>query len=842
LPNMFMPANPCAIILYGSEACARFGALVEYFNGILELPAWNQYLFVLIDHQPVPQPSLPPEKSAILLHNCWQLDINTLPGVGKPVEMIAELRNRINRGVVLLQCVFAAYEDMPSPPDALLTWLDSVQHDFTPGATRTIAYTLLRDNADAYARQNDWAQAFNNRAQGFPYLYLLGDHASDASSVSSANLWHAICGELLANSVTSRTLTGGLFSLGLSTLNANNGELTAIRRDYLSQLLREQSSRLITRQEAWELFTRTQSHCPEPDGPNLELALKTWLDNLVARQTVLPSEVERNNLRLFAGFPQADLSVLEKGINSFYTVNNGTKEASEQAATRFAGQYVQGILDTLSLRYNASRFPLPLLSQIEDALVRLAATPVRAYSPVIPPKRGLLPRAKRAQLAKRCLAIEAECERMVLSEQLRCYAAAFKTALGSIRVFVKNASELGSSLEKDRVAGGAVDELVQKYKQYSSIVRDTVETRGDRLLLGAPQNVLFAPDGKPDMECWRQLLDYGTEALLRTLPAECAGSFCQTLLWECTAHEGLNQFFGNYLRESKRILLEDSDITGTSQPQYFADVALAGHPWFSKSQKETVVAHNDNVERVDLFPLMKNLSWYIQHNRYFMPVSQTAVATSGLTRPWESDTVAPPAGFASGVPTGIPPKVTDEPPEEAGDHRLSIMIENGRHVLVWEWESGVESAVISVYSKTHRVINIVRTVEEFNASIGDLPNGVDVTEGLPYGPVRVEIRSSRGLYATKVLTGKKNEVCYHFETLRGRLTLVAEGAPTDLAKLALNVPRPASIGKALYYPLNVWDPSESSVRIKGLQLINPTSCFLDALPGDAYPTVRAVRR
>ncbi|MCE5343427.1 MAG: hypothetical protein LLF96_07585 [Eubacteriales bacterium] len=839
MPMNLIPTHACAIVLYGREACARFEALVEYFSGILEPRAWDQFLFILIDRQSPPLPALPAEPRVALMRSCWQMDIDTLQSAGKPEEIITGLRNRIHKNNVLLQCVCAAYEDLPAPPEALLAWLDGIQQEFTPGTIRTIAYLLLRDDQSARQRQSVWAQAFADHTAAFPYLYLLSDCASDTSTVSPSSLWHAVYGELLANSATCRTLsTGVLFSLGLSTLNANDGELTAIRRDFLSCLLRERASRTITRQEGWEMLTHSQTRCPEPDGPEMGLALGKWLDTIVTGQIVLPNEAERSNLRLFAGFPQAPPEQLENGIQRFYQANNGTREASGQAALRYAEQYVLGVLETLGCINNTPGFPLALFTQIEDSLAGLAAAPIRSYQPEKQPPRRFPPRAKRTQAAMLCHAIEAECERVLLAEQVRCYAAAFRQAFGKVRSFILAAGALRDDLEKDRVPSGTIDPLLEKYKHYTATVRDTVEARGERLVQGAPQLTLFGPDGTPEMDHWRQIIDYGVEALRCALPAVCAGSFCQTVHWECSAREGLNQFFGEYLGESKRMLCEPADVSGTPQSLYFSDAALSGHPWFDRARNDTVVAHNDNVERVDLFPLQKDLDWYQHHNRYFLPGSPSSSAASGLTRLWNGEPATPPAQVTSPKFSDTNSAPTDAPADTTPDHRLAIMVDHGRHVLVWEWENGVESAVVSIFYKNLRVQNMVYTVEQYNAPVGGLPNGVDVTDGLPYGPVRVEIKSSKGLYAAKTLAGRKNEVRYRFESARDRLALVLEGTPSDICKLALRVPRPGDTDKVVYYPLSIWE-SSAQLRIKGLQHVDPANCLLDTLPGDAYPTVHA---
>ena len=825
-------------MLYGHEACERFAQLAEYWSTILDAQDWGNFLFVLIDRQQE-KPALAPKLEMRLSSNCWQISMDALRNAGKPAEIITEIRRRIHDGYILVQCVCTMADDS-AEPEHLINWLKSLQEDFVAGTAQIITYLMLRDFQGSGARQKAFGKAFAASKEFFPYLYLLSDCAVDQSAVPEFSIWRALYGELLANHSVLRVLAGGsLYSLGFSTLNANNGELNGLRRHLAGRWFLEQALQDMKHTDVWKILTGDEFSFPGMEAHELRSALRNWLDSAVGQRAVFPDAAERKNNRILTGLYGKSPEKAQAHIKHFYQLNGGSMEAAKAAAEQFALEYRKSIALKLRRTVNVPGFLPQLLERVTTELIALSG---EKQEPLIPPwvnRRFLLPRSRRKYFDQYLGAVEKAYERALRSRQTALYAKAVADVLAGIHSFIEEASGLNALLSKELLPDHVYETFAGKYEKYVGHVQDIILRRPDHSELAGPGESFYDEAGAPVIAAFQAAIQSDAEKLREYLPRECAGKFCQTVYWEYGTQERLHDFLNRYLSQSKRMFFEPADAPDNPHPLYYTDKGLAGHPWF---QNKTVIeAENDNVERVDLFQLKNGLEWYLDNNRCFRPENEAPESVSELKRMFGTvearayNAAEEKAESACGIRHD-----SLSPAPEAPEHNLAIHIDGKRHVLIWDWDASSPSALVRISQNGQVTATINCSSDRFYSPVGSSPNGIDITDGLPYGGITVEVISSnRRLYARKQMAGRRNRVTYRLECAKGDAALSVQCSSADLSALALKAFRAGGGENAVLYPLSAAGGGPSH-RFAGLKLGDLSRCSLIPSPEEQFPTVYTV--
>jgi hypothetical protein len=353
-----------------------------------------------------------------------------------------------------------------------------------------------------------------------------------------------------------------------------------------------------------------------------------------------------------------------------------------------------------------------------------------------------------------------------------------------------------------------------------------------------PDESFYDETGAPVMAAFRTSIENGAERLRGYLPEECAGKFCQTVCWEYGTQERLHDFLNKYLAQSKRMFFEPSDAPDDPYPLYYTDIELADHPWFR--DKAVIEAGNDNVERVDLFQLKNSLDWYLENNRCFQMADGAPDGLSSLKRVFDPKEVRAQSEDQSGSAGGLKP---DSPPSapEAPEHNLAIHIDGKLYELVWDWDTTSPNALVRISQNGQVTATINCSSEQFYSPVGNIPNGIDITSGLPYGGITVEVISSnRRLYARREMAGRRNRVTYRLERNKNGAVLTVQCSSSDLRALALCAPRAEGAEKTILYPLGAAG-DDPGYRFAGLKLADLSRCSLRPSPEERFPTVYTVR-
>ena len=520
------------------------------------------------------------------------------------------------------------------------------------------------------------------------------------------------------------------------------------------QYLKNQASETILLQDAWELLTQHAVPFPGVENGGLFPAVKTWLDQIVVQQSVFPTETERKNNRVFAGLYQKSKSPMEiqKSIERFYHYNCGQKEVVEQNQAHFVQTFQSEIFARLSGRLDAGAFPMKLIDAMENELNTIQSIPVQLSIPTWESK-GLFASVTE-HVNQQCEATEEVLHRYYQALQRKRYAESVRDILNSVSAFVSNAKALPGELDKMLRQLHTPQHLEEKYGKYFAQVLHTINQKRGKLFIGASGQKYFDALGLTLAEEWWAIIRQTAAGIGDNLPAECRGTFCKIIEWEYNSNEGLNSFFNNYLASSRRMLKENFDTPGSAQSLYIMDSAFAVHHWAKENKKSIINANNDNVERIDLFVLQKDLPWYIENNRYFQGSDAQQDDAQGPVPLFDGHSV-PIADIRADTQKSFAQEPAGESLQNADKHSICIHFMHNRYVLTWDWEAGADHAVVMISQPQGVNRSIPCSIQDFNAPVGGVPNGIDITDSLPYGKVSIEIRSQNGTYAKRDVSGKK---------------------------------------------------------------------------------------
>ena len=276
------------------------------------------------------------------------------------------------------------------------------------------------------------------------------------------------------------------------------------------------------------------------------------------------------------------------------------------------------------------------------------------------------------------------------------------------------------------------------------------------------------------------------------------------------------------------------DMPGVPDSVYLADNAFADNPWVL-NKTGVMIANNDNIERIDVYPLDAKLTEYLQdaHSSYFAQEAHVTSAANG----WKM--IGGQLPVQSSVQSVRQAEQEAEAPQEEQKNPMHISIgrnSEGRYVLTWDWKPGAAAATITLYGGGQRLFSRVVTNAEYSMSVGSSPQGVDVTTALSgVGFVQVSVFYNGAPYAQAEVVGRQNRVVYSTDRDRsGKMVLTVEGAPGDICRTVVQC---ETEGRTLLYPLYALDDLQ---RYEGLSL--PGNFRLIASPMEKYPYVFAVQK
>ncbi len=830
------PSCMNVVVFYGNESCKRFEALLHYWDSILDMPDWSRYLFILIGTAPVSR-DMRPALGTVLQHNCFAItpdELNHRANINGVERAIRDGLGADSR--VLLHCVCTNLGETEAPPHGLWQLVRDLSSAFILGTVHTLMYLMLDNASEMRAGQRVFAQALSQESIPQLYTYLLGNVDEAQSSISMDTVWRAVYGEILANSAKYRSFfQRGCYSIGYSTLNANDKELYNIRKTQLVKWLLPEVCVPISAADAWKILSQTAAVWK--DERNF---VGQWMLSIVKRETPLPDDSARKNNRILSGVYQRDAEDIPGIIRRFYELNGGKHSHHASTLQAYCRAHKDRVLEHLCATANASSFPIAFLDTLQSHLESIQSMKYAASEPIFQ-RRGLL-ESKTAYCDQCCKAYEDYYAGLAELNLCKAYAAELLIVLETVRAFIQSASAVSSAISPMGLKPADEQQLKDKYPRYYGECNNLILfSSAGMIQLGTPRPY-YHPSGAPNIDEWAAVLEEGVAKMKQLLPTGFRGTFCDAVSMEYDTAEGLQNFLGKYLGGSRRMLFNIHDAAHATQPLYYADSAFAGNPWFARlSAQSVVISKNDNVERIDFYPLTQSLEHLLQDQDsvYFSVSPQNDYRGYSSFRPLFSandiEETAPHLLVAE-----LPPAHMDMPAPVFPTHNIEIVWNNqGKYVLVWDWPLDAQHATVMLFDENDRKQILAPTVEDYYTALGNCPQGIDITSYLAPGRVRVEIYYNRALYAKKDLVGRQTEVFYHIRPKeKGTCELAVKGAPLHVRQAVLYTVSPH--GAAIIYPLYV--PENASVHtFSGLSALALDSSELRAAPDMIYPSFRATR-
>ncbi|MGN1019296.1 MAG: hypothetical protein ACI4O7_02890 [Aristaeellaceae bacterium] len=763
----FMPQYYNVVILYGNEAIDHFDSLLQYWKPFFTTAMWKKFMFISVScdgHQP-------------RLHNAPRLagfsmtidpeNRQTWTLKGTTLDLLqAELQHH----KVMVHCICADYAATPTMPAQVPVYLiRSIYQRLSITNATCALFMMLHGHPDAVEAQRalvseivDAQQLYQGTFEVVPYLICPTD--STNALYSDSMLWRCIMCEMLVLSSGHRVLdTNAVYTLGYTSLNADDSELTLLREQAVCDIIARQWSEPISHEYAWWLLTQFKS--PNFSAASMETQVQNWLLNL-AKDYLPPLEWRSTgmNLCILQHIESADqIGRLYPAIMTYIRVN---RAYSKQRACEAMRQHVASRMEALLHVMNLAQFPTDFLTLFFNTLDKVAGYRIEE------PEYFSFPQKKRLQsmdsylqqcfesVQPNALRLEQQRFAVYLAQQLQQEMKPLKTFLQTVSSAAEGFQNvLGKQMEE--LSGVLnIEHLKAKYPPYIQHLDNMLLAREREIFNAdwfASQPSLITPAGVQDPDALRSMIVAGGEHLHQQLGVGYDKGFITALkaMLSDTAmlhflddnlvvRAPLLHFIGVNADPIQNVRLADSEMHGVIDADFFID--------------------NDNIEQIQLYRCQYPLSWFVgshpaaQQNIY---LGQNAVAPapgidgqdSSIT-PWDMVMTPSPAVPPASTPTPALAQPRDENP-----HHIALIPDGSRYRLVWDWVDGMETAVVYINNQHSFPHDISK----------DFP---DVTDLLV--PGRNEIRIFRGgvLYARYNVLGKQIPVPYTFLTgSNGTVTL-----------------------------------------------------------------------
>lgn len=815
------PTTTTALVLKGQQACDELGILLRLWESLVRPEDFQKFVFLLDAPKAAPPLGISATTQSSIQNSSFiQNGNSTQP----PPNLVQAITERIVGGHFLVQAVITDFTD----PDSTLDLLSNLSGRFGYGGN-IILYLLLRDDdPDASPLQHQFLQALSARKQqpagSIFFTYLLSRRAADHSMVSKSARWRALSYEVLAHSARMRTLSEkGLYSLGYSVVNADDSELVSLRQHRISDLLKERSEAEFRPEEAFRLLSLEAAVNPATHEQVPAELVRAWIQSIVNIYIQKPDRYESQNNRVLIRAGSLEPEALRQYIERFYAINWAEKDWST-----FKKKYLADLKEALSRHPNAALFPRKMINRVEEHLKSLL-NPMRV-KPELPKKRLLeLPAAYTQRL---CQAIEKDCESQLLDRLNASCAQALIEVLADFKLYLDLLAQAYRQINLHSMDAAQSSRLASKFFPYEQAFLELDHIQENNLLpLDLIQNVApyFTPEGSIRQEGWQSLIQRGAENLRQLLPGRMGRDFVSALNEMFTDVHELSGFFSEYLPVSQRMLHNVHDAAVARQSILFVDHAFGQHPLLTQAGHACIVGRTDNIERVDLYALIHDESWYLSDltSPYFSSMPSPAFEAVNARRLF--DEWAPQAeAVAVQAHISAQEEQSQQPSEE-----MSLRRSGRTYVLSWTWKPGTQNARVSIQAENQKALNYMLDSSTFGRS-----GGLVLNDNLPYGRLDITVSADGEAYASASLPGKTNLVKYKVEAnAKGSSDLIAYGSVADIRQLVLCIPR-ADQQQALYYPINPKLDSDAQ-HFVGLHLTARSRVTMQAYPNNQYPSVEA---
>lgn len=759
----FTPNNISAVVLYGKKTCDRLTDILNYWQTILTDHAWDRYLFLCVtkagESWNFPGAGEATAGTQELINRqiirCMHISIDEKDPVSwaMPRMFLEELQYRLKIGNVMVHCICDDLRVAP-PVEAAVSLTESANRFLGAGNVTNLYYLMLRETREAREKQRSLALAVAEKQPNAP-VYLLSRVANDASRMHKFELWRAVmCEILVASDGRRRYFAPFVYSLGYTSLNANDQELFSLRRHNVAELLRQHYETPMTNTEAWDILTARKIQAPtEYHAYAIQAAVQAWVESLANQFVINPSERELKNLCILADISKPDrVSGLQDIVKKFFEANQ-TARTLRLLRSRVE-EHVENVMQELRNCINVKEFPAALLHHVQEALAAVEQTPVQYMPASLPQKRFLEPAEE--YLTK--------CSRMVADSVRRVYLGrASSRVAGFLAVGLKKVESavdrlqlrdhFNHTMQSYRLLSSDEETLKIKYPRYAQAVADTVHD-GAMNLFGTgwvrSQGALYRSDFVADEDVLHRLVEKGEDVLHRHMPRGFSASFMDALHSEFPTDTQMTAFLNQYLHIERHMFHCPLATPGTEGDMYFVDDDLQYTPWAQSNADKSIVVDNDNIEQLSFVHLNKSLQWlaseWQRNNRYFGTQDEETTPNRGGNWVSSGQTGAP------AMPAAAAAAETEAPDDNP--RKIRLVNRDNRFILTWEWENHMISLLVKVGTNP---------VKPCAATEYLIKGGYDVTDLIGYGKNDILLQRHNGtVYGAVSLCGRKHTVQYRF--------------------------------------------------------------------------------
>lgn len=837
----FTPHKISAVVLFGKKSCNRLLEILNYWQTILVDHAWDRFLFLCVtaeneDWQFPGEGEKTAGTQELLdkqIVRCMHMKIKLdQPGTWKmPAQYLEALQYKLNMGSVMVHCICDDLSAAP-PAGAAVSLMESAVSFLGKGNVNCMYYLMLREKFAARQQQKDMALMIHER-QPDAVVYLLSNIANDGSRLHKFELRRAAMCEILVAALGKRFYTPPMvYTLGYTSLNANDQELYFMRRNAIADVLRQHYEEPITKPEAWDILTMKTGQPPQEFNEfAIPTAVSNWVNSVAEKFVINPSDRELENLRILAGISAPEEAVgLQDACNKFFEVNMTAR--TDIALRRKVEIHISNVIAELRKCINIQGFPVTMLHMMTDALKTITGRTPNGIRPVLPKKKLLQPKDEYLNTCARLVSnhVRGQYVAKAAAKVAACLLTGFEQVEKTIEK-VQKGDNFAHVMQAHRMFASEEINLQNKYPKYAAAITETINDGalhlfGQEWLQSA--GTIYDENFKVDENAIRALMENGINTLHRHMPRGFNATFMDTLHAEFDSDIAMEGFLDKFLFNNNRHMFNCPFAT-TSSPDtaimYFVDDDLERMSWVINQKTKAIIANNDNIEKLSFHQLDKDLQWLAEtwqdDNRYFGLHTDGEVGEYGS---WVSD------GSTGSGPAGrrMPP-VLQMAQSEENPRNLRLTPVDDRFMLTWTWEAGVNAVLVSVNGQPPKPVASGKYM---------LEGGMDVTSMVVYGRNEIVLtRLNHSAYGRMSLCGKQYPVRFRFvpSNKAGILLKVKGRIPANSALLLCER---TNEGKHCFYPVAARGLN-GEASYDGLKLAGTYE--LTASPEEKFPVVKPVQ-
>lgn len=754
------------VVLYGDGAVGHFSELVNSWSRLIASSQWDSFQFILAGSE---MPVLALEDAAKKVVDNRNTVFFTLPGdspdePGDPVPDTATYHNiifdKVKTGTVRVHVLYDSGNKQCSS-----AWLrDLLRAAVSVGAlTTTCMYYLFFGRNSFEGEKGELTETL----KAYPgTTFMLGDTNDSGGRVPNEDRLHAAILAILLNSAGLLPVGRGAYSLGYSALNANGSELRHLSESAACRSISEEISKTVD-----SLSSELDLDLLPGEATSIA-GIYAWLQKCVQENMPQPAPGALKNAWITIRM-KADLSPSEavRRMKRFADLNYAGEETAKAPAREYAWQVERKMMSQLRSSVQTAALSDKILSDIADALHRIAAEDVQPSGCAYPKKPFSLfgkGEQNEAHLQECKNAVLKSIREYIVRKNVACFAGELEKTYRKTADWVRTARgenesehrritapELLQDIQKelDSAESGNATRLAVKYKNYAAELASLRPKLS--VLTNGVSSQFFDENGTLNEQSWNNLIRTAGRNLEKQLNTQFKGDFFKVLTAEFATPEARELFFDEYLKSGPRMYRNLQAIQSNGVELLLADDRLTDK-WFMDKQLYEV--KTDNAENLTVYPLGDETpEWYLEADKtvYFLnrEAGETRKTSSGrqlfgaapqAERP--AATVQLPRNDLFGG-QGNTEETQDNAPDDYSKSPIRLEPdEKNNYRLYWEWYRNDETAMVEVFQYGERVGKVaVIPVRKFKDN-GDNMNVTDDVMGgkpLPAGTLLVTIRDAR---------------------------------------------------------------------------------------------------